>query len=113
MFQLVLDASPTRHLESVLQPPLDLPSSQELLHGFKATLLSTSTDNLFRQTPTEYANLTTTQKQLYNWHVHLGHMNYATIQSMACKDLGIPRNLARCTPPYVWNADTVRLNVAP
>jgi len=70
-----------------------------LLHGFEASLTSLLTFPLPHQLPTEYANLTAKQQQLYDWHVRLGHMNYATIQSMARKDIGIPRTLATCSPP--------------
>ena len=35
----------------------------------------------------------------YHWHTNLGHMNFASIQSMAHKNLGIPQALARCIPP--------------
>jgi len=70
-----------------------------LLHGFEASLTSLLTFPLPHQLPTEYANLTAKQQQLYDWHVRLGHMNYATIQSMARKDIGIPHTLATCSPP--------------
>jgi len=77
----------------------DLPSLL-LLHGFEASLTSSSTTTLPHQTPNEYANLTMKQQQqLYDWHICLGHMNYATIQSMAYKDIGIPCTLATCSPP--------------
>jgi len=75
------------------------PDSFDLRYGFNAQITPLLPSTPFRQTADQYANLTTIQRQLYNWHVCLGHMNFATIQSMTCKNMGITRALMLCQPP--------------
>jgi len=55
-------------------------TSTQLLFGFEAVL---SNPMHFMMTPDKYTNLTGLQQQLYTWHIQLGHMNFAFIQSMA------------------------------
>jgi len=71
----------------------------DLLYGFNSRIETLLALPAFRQTPEQHANLTNKQKLLYDWHVRLGHMNFAAIQSMARKDIGIPLALASCQPP--------------
>jgi len=73
-----------------------------LLYGFEVLLQSSKPHLPFQTLAQEYANMTQTQQDLYYWHVHLGHMNFASIQSMAWKEMGIPWELARCHPPLCW-----------
>jgi len=54
-----------------------------LLHGFEATLQSLTLTLPFQTLTQEYANMTQHQQDLYDWHVCLSHMNFASIQSMA------------------------------
>jgi len=61
-----------------------------LLYGFEVLLQSSKPHLPFQTLAQEYANMTQTQQDLYYWHVHLGHMNFASIQSMAWKEMGIP-----------------------
>jgi len=96
IFQLHQPLEPSVTLHSQTH---SLPTSTTLLHGFEAVHNPSSDTNSYRTTPTDYDNLTIHQRQLYNWHVRLGHMNFASIQSMARKNLGIPRDLAQCQPP--------------
>jgi len=103
VFQLLPTNQTGTNATSGLHPPTKDLSSLLLLRGFEASLTSLLTFPLPHQLPTEYANLTTKQQQLYNWHVRLGHMNYATIQSMARKDIGIPCTLATCSPPLCYD----------
>jgi len=48
-----------------------------LLHGFAAQVHKLQSSPPIRTTPDQYANLTVHQQQLYDWHVWLGHMNFA------------------------------------
>jgi len=70
------------------------PDNHSLLYGYEA-----STPSIFHTSPSEYANLTSTQHALYDWHVCLGHLNFPAIQAMARKGLLGPRDLSRCQPP--------------
>ncbi len=99
MFQLLPTNEQTSQINPDNQTHNQDPSSLLLLHGFEASLPPELPELPPRQTPNEYDNLTATQKQLYDWHVRLSHMNYGTIQSMARKDIGIPHGLAKCSPP--------------
>jgi len=97
VFQLVL---PQKVLTADdLTPSTITPTSLELLHGFKAIISSPSLETPFHLHPHEYSNMSSNQQLLYDWHVHFGHMNFATIQSMAHKNIGIPHKLACCHPP--------------
>jgi len=92
----------SNHNNPAPTPPLVQHLSSEttnLLHGFVAEHSQLPLANTYRTTPEQLQNLTAMQRQLYNWHIRLGHMNFATIQSMARKDLGLPQELAQCTPP--------------
>jgi len=113
IFQLVPSETTT------IMNDLDTSSSSEpleysaILHGFEATFPSLPTETLFHQTSTKYANLTLSQQQLYNWRVQLSHMNYATIQSMSQKDIGIPQHLAYCSPPLCCKCQYGKPNSIP
>jgi len=84
---------------SSLNFPVVTPSTSHLLWGFAAQLSEPTTGQPFQTSPENYDNLTTTQCQLYNWHVQLDHMNFASIQSLALKNLGISHTLAQCLLP--------------
>jgi len=73
--------------------------SPTLLQGYAAVLPSVSGPIPFQTTPTDCTNMSHIQQQLYSWHVHLGHMNFAMIQGLAHKGIGIPHELACCHPP--------------
>jgi len=81
-------------------------------HGFAAHSHQTTTPPPFKTTAKQLDNLTAIQHQLYHWHIHLGHMNFTAIQSMAHKNLGIPQDLARCLPLFVKNVFLVKPNDA-
>jgi len=112
MFQLLPTNATTYQTDSRPQNPMDSPSSLLLLYGFEASLPSIIPEPLPHQTSTGYDNLAT-QKLLYDWHICLGHMNYATIQSLACKDIGIPCVLAKCSPPSAANANLEKQSAKP
>jgi len=100
MFQLLPTNERIHWINPEHQNPKHDPSSLLLLHRFEASIPSEIPKLPPCQTPNEYDNLTATQKQLYDWHVQLGHMNYGTIQSMACKDMMTMATLmAHPTPP--------------
>jgi len=78
------------------------------LCGFNAHITPLLPTPDFQQMPDQYANLITNQWQLYDWHVCLGHMNFASIQSMARKDMGIPHALASCQPPLCQECQYIK-----
>jgi len=81
---------------------MDSPSLLTLLQGFQAITSSPSQQIPFQLQSDDYSNMSTSQWLLYNWHVCLRHMNFAAIQSIACKNLGIPCKLAQCPSPLCW-----------
>jgi len=86
---------------SSVSTPMTHQQNPDLLCGFDARITLIPPFQPFWQTLEQYANLTANQCQLYDWHVCLGHMNFASIQNMACKNIGIPRALTSCQPPLV------------
>ncbi len=99
VFQLLSPLSDQVSQDPTTDTAMFSPMATHLLHRFEVIHQSLSDTLPFCTTADEQANLTAAQLRLYDWHVRLGHMNFATIQSMAQKNLGIPRDLACCQPP--------------
>jgi len=83
VFQLLSPPSDQVSHDPTTDTAMSSPMATHLLHGFEAIHQSLSDTLPFCTTTDEHANLTAAQCHLYDWHVHLGHMNFAMIQSMA------------------------------